>query len=74
VNKLEQLIDSLRYRPVATTAAQMYEAALWLDCMFKYIKDMAGRDCARYTKHLSERPCGNCDSCMAREVLALAGD
>jgi hypothetical protein len=38
--------------------------------LLDFIEELAGRDCAGYTKHLAETPCGKCDSCRARALLA----
>jgi hypothetical protein len=44
MNELEQLIDSLRYRPVATTAAQMRQAAAELERLAARVAELESRN------------------------------
>lgn len=35
------------------------------------LEDLAGNDCREYDKHLNPKPCGECQSCLARELERL---
>jgi hypothetical protein len=36
----------------------------------EFVEEIAGGDCHRYTKHLGAVPCGSCETCRARFLLA----
>ena len=38
--------------------------------MREFVEDAAGNDCYHYEKWLHQKPCGKCQSCKARAILA----
>lgn len=54
-------------RETVCTACEREEARM--KPLVDFIQEYAGQDCHRTTKHFSQPPCGECESCSARAAL-----